>query len=122
MRGPVRRNPVRCGRAGPAGLVQSPLHAGPLFPHDLLELPPDVSQHVAELVPLQEFLTATLEPLEQVPQADQFAASGVARAPAALHQASERLGQIPLGHHVIGERIENLVRIEIGDPLRAVPA
>ena len=39
---------------------------------------------------------------------------GSPRAPAALHQPAERLGQVALGHHVVGERIEDLVGLEVG--------
>ena len=48
--------------------------------------------------------------------------SRVAGPPATFHQAPQRLGQVALGHDVVGERLEDLVGIEVGDPLGAVPA
>ena len=41
--------------------------------------------------------------------------------PAALHQSPERLAEVALGHHVVGERVENLVGVEGWDRLGAVP-
>jgi hypothetical protein len=43
-------------------------------------------------------------------------------APAALHQPPQRLGEVALGHDVIGERVEDLVGVERRDRLRSIPA
>ena len=44
------------------------------------------------------------------------------RAPAALDQAAQGLGDIALGHDVVGEGVEDLVGVEVGDLLASVPA
>ena len=46
----------------------------------------------------------------------------VTRPPAALHQPAKRLGQVALGHDVVGQGVEDLIGIEVGDLLAAVPA
>ena len=58
----------------------------------------------------------------QVAQARQVGARRVARSPAALHEAAERLGEVAVGHHVVGQRVHDLVRIEVRELLRPVPA
>ena len=105
----------------PRRLVQPALDPGPLLVDDLLELPADVSEHVVELVALEHGLALSLEPFHQVAKAGHVAAGRVARAPASVHQAAERFGEVALGHHVVGERVDDLVGVEVGDLLRAVP-
>ena len=112
---------VASASAGLRRVVEPPLDAGPLLGHDLVELAPDVAQDVVELVALEQLLAPPLEALHQVAQAGHVAAGRVARPPAAFHQAAERLGQVALGHHVVGERVEDLVGVEVGDMLAAVP-
>ena len=67
-------------------------------------------------------LAPPLQAVHQVAQAREVAARRVARPPAALHQAAERLGEVALGHHVVGERVQDLVGIEVRRPAGAVPA
>ena len=112
---------VRVGLAGLRGVVETALHPGPLLGHDLVELSPDVAQDVVEAVSLERLLALPLETLHEVAQAGHVAAGRVARPPAAVHQAAERLGQVALGHDVVGEGIEDLVGVEVGDMLAAVP-
>ena len=102
-------------------VVETALHAGPLLGHDLVELAPDVAQDVVEAVPLERLFALPLETLHQIPQAGHVAPGRVTRAPAAVHQAAERLGQVALGHDVVGEGIEDLVGLEVRDMLAAVP-
>ena len=106
----------------PGRLVEPALDAGPLLGHDLVELAPDVAEDVAELVLLEELLPLALEPFHEVLQAGHVTAGRVACPPAAFHQPAERLGEVALGHDVVGQRIEDLVRVEVGDDLAAVPA
>ena len=111
---------------GLAGRVATPGRAGARrrarsSVDDLLELLADVAEHVVELVALEHRLALPLQPLHQVAQAGHVAAGRVARPPAAVHQAAERLGEVALGHHVVGERVDDLVRVEVGDLLRPVP-
>ena len=114
----------RSASVGPVGgrLVQAPLHAGAFLGHDLVELAADVAEHVAEPVALEGLLAPPLEPVHQVAQAGQVRARRVARPPATLHQATQRLGQVALGHDVVGQRVHDLVGVEVGDVLAAVPA
>ena len=102
--------------------VQSLLDAGPLLRDDLLELAPDVAEDVAELEPLAQLLATADEPIHQVLEPGQVGPRRVAAAPAALHQAAQRLGEVALGHDVVGQRLEDLVGVEVGDLLAAVPA
>ena len=106
-----RSTPGRAGAPRPA-----------LLGDDLLELAPDVAEDVVELVALEHLLALSLESVHQVLEPGHVAAGGIAGAPAALHQPSERLGDVALGHHVVGEGVEDLVGIEVGDELAAVPA
>ena len=106
---------------GLGGFVEPSLDARPLLGHDLVELAPDVAQDVVELVALEHLLAPALEAVHQIAQAGHVAAGRVAGPPATVHQPAERLGQVALGHDVVGERIEDLVRLEVGDLLAAVP-
>ena len=92
-----------------------------LLVDDLAELPPDVAEDVVELVALEHRLALAFEPIEEVLEPGHVAAGRVARPPAALHEPAQRLGQVALGHHVVGERGEDLVRLEVGQLLAAVP-
>ncbi len=107
--------------AGLRGLVEPALDARALLGHDLVELAPDVAEDVVEAVPLEHRLPLALEAVDQVTQAGHVAAGRIAGPPATIHQPSERLGDVAFGHHVVGERIEDLVRREVGHLLAAVP-
>ena len=94
----------------------------PLLADDLVELAPDVAEHVVELVALEHLLAPPLEPIDQVLEAGHVATGRVAGPPATFHQSAERLGEVAFGHDVVGERVEDLVRVEVGYLLAAVPA
>src|SRR5205085_3143320 len=91
---------------GLRGVVEPALDPGPFLADDLVELLADVGQDVAELIPLLELLAAAPEPLAELVQTGEIRPGGVARPPAAFHQAAERLAEIALGHDVVGERVE----------------
>ena len=110
------------GVAGLAGLVEPPLHPGSFVVDDLLELAANVAERVTELVAVQHFLSATFQAVEEIAQPHELATRRVAGSPATLHQATERLDEVALLHHVVGERVEDLVGTQVGDPLRPVPA
>ena len=110
------------GRACRARPLQPALDARPLLRHDLLELAPDVAEDVAQLEPLAQLLAPASEPVHQVLQAGQVRPGRVAAAPAALHEPPQRLGQVALGHDVVRELVQDLVGVEVGDLLAAVPA
>ena len=110
---------MRRGRTRP---FQAAFDAGPLLGDDLLELAPDVAEDVAELEPLAQLLAAAGEPVHEVLEPGQVGPGRVAAPPAALHQPAEGLGEIALGHDVVRELVEDLVRVEVGDLLAAVPA
>ena len=97
-------------------------HARPLLGDDLLELTPDVAQHVAQVVAVAQLLATTGQPLHQVLQAGHVRSGLVAAAPATLHEAAQGLGEIALRHHVVGQGPQDLVGIEVGQVLAAVPA
>ena len=113
--------------AGPAfgrfgGRLEPALDPGAFLGHDLLELRPDIAEHVAQLVAIEQLVAPALQPLEQVVEPRDVLARGVGSAPAALDEPPQRLADVALGHHVLGERVEDLVRLEVHDRLRAVPA
>ncbi len=131
----VRRRCVRClgvrrgrrrllrllrRRSGGSG-VEAALHACPFLADDLVELPAHVAEDVAELVAFEQLLAAPGETVEEIAQAGHVRSGRVGRAPAALHEPAERRLDIALGHHVVGERVEDLVRVEVGQRLAAVP-
>ena len=51
----------------------------------------------------------------QVAQSGHVAAGRVAGTPATLHQPAQRLGDIALGHHVVGEGVQDVVGVKVGD-------
>ena len=70
----------------------------------------------------QRFLALPFKAVHEVTEARHVPARRVARAPASLHQSTQRIGKIAIRHQVVGERVQDLVRLEIGDRLAAVPA
>ena len=119
LRGLVHGGPgvARSGRR-----LEPALDPGAFLGHDVLELRPDVAEHIAKLVAIEQLIAPALQPLEQVVEAREILARGVGSAPAALDETPQRLPDVALGHHVLGERVDDLVRLEIHDGLRAVPA
>ncbi len=123
--GQVAEHPlqVRVGVVSPGRRALHPaLEALALLGHDLLELAPDVAEHVPELVSLAKLLPTPHEPVHQVLEAGEVRARGVIAPPAAFHEAAEGLGDIALGHDVVGEFREDLVRVEVREPLGPVPS
>ena len=117
-------SPSACGRASgdSGGRLEPALDPGAFLGDDLIELRPDVAEHVAQLVALEQLVAPALQPLEQVVEPGEILARRVGSAPAALDETPQRLPEVALGHHVLGERVEDLVGLEIHDRLRAVPA
>ena len=113
---------VRIGRVF-GGPLQAPLHARSLVGHDLLELAPDVAEHVAEVVALAELLASPREAFHEVLEAGQIGAGRIAAPPAAVHEPAQRFGEVTLRHDVVGQRLEDLVGLEVGQACCvAVPA
>ncbi len=108
-------------RATGGGGVEAALHPRPFLADDLVELPSHVAEDVAELVALEELLAAPGEPVEEIAEAGHVRSGRVGRAPAALHEPAEGRLDVTLGHHVVGERVEDLVSVEVGQRLAAVP-
>ena len=79
-------------------------------------------EDVAEPVALERLLATSLQAVHEVAQPGEVGTRRVARPPAALHQPAQRLGQVALGHHVVGQRVHDLVGIEVRELLRPVPA
>ena len=70
----------------------------------------DIAEDVAELVALAAAPRAAGAGARAGPAGPAGPARvGSLAAPAALHQAPQRLGQIALGHQVVGQRLEDLV-------------
>ena len=124
LRGGPRRRLGIGGRLGcrRGGLVETTLHTRPLLRHDLVDLASDVTEHVAQPVAVKQFLSLAFQACEEVPKAGHVATGGVAAAPAAVDQPADRFREVALGHDVVGQRGEDLVRVEVGDVLAAVPA
>ena len=68
---------------------------------DVLELAPDVPEHVTEVVPLAQLLASARQPLHQVLEPSHVQARRVAASPATFHQPPKRLAEIAFGHHVV---------------------
>ena len=111
----------RVGRS-PARAFQPPFDARPLLRDDLVQLSADVPEHIADLEPLAQLLAATAESIHEVLESGQVGTGRVAAAPATLHQPAQRLGEIAVGHDVVRELVEDLVRAEVGHLLAPVPA
>ena len=86
------------------------------------ELAPDVAEHVAQVEPFAQLLASPAQTVHEVLEPGQVRPGRVAAAPAAFHQPAQGLGQVALGHDVVRQRVEDLVRRQIGELLAAVPA
>ena len=107
--------------ACPRCLVEAALDPSALLADDLVELAPDVTEHVVKPVPLEHRLPPALEPVDQVVEPGHVPAGRVAGPPASVHQSPERCAEVALGHDVVRERVEDLLRLEVRDLLTAVP-
>src|SRR4030095_2152586 len=87
---------------------------------DLRELLLDVVQHRAEIVLLEALLALLLELLQEVLEPRHAPALWIAGT--ALEEPAQGAHQIALGEEVIGHGRQELVGVEIGDGLGAVPA
>ena len=94
----------------------------PFLRDDLLQLLADIREDVAELVALLELLTLAAQPFAKVVESGEIRPRRVAGPPAALHQPAKRLGQVALGHDVVGQGVKDLVGVESRDRLGPVPA
>lgn len=108
-------------RTATGGLVETTLHAGSLLGHDLVQFAAHIGEDIAELVPLEEFLAPPVQPIHQVAQTGHVGPSRIAGTPAPLAQPPQRGLDVALGHHVVGQRVEDLVRVQVGQRLAAVP-
>ena len=90
-----------------------------LLLEDLLEALLDVLEGGREVEPVEGLAALLAQLLQQVAQALRAVAHGVAHA--ALQQVAQGVLQVTEVHQVIGEGIEDIVRIEGRDFLRAVP-
>ena len=102
-------------------VLEPPFDARPLVRDDLFELAPDVTEHVAEVVALAQVVASAGQSIHEVLEAGQVRSGRVAAAPTALHQPAERFGQVALRHEVVGQGLEDLVGVEVGQALGAVP-
>ena len=107
-------------RLGGAAGLGEPLVQRALFEvQDLAQLLLDLLHRAAE-VELIEALAALLPQLvEQVAQSGR--ARSVRPAHPALHQVAQRVLQVAEVHQVVGEGLEDVTRLELGDLLAAVP-
>jgi hypothetical protein len=92
-------------------VADPPLDTPALGLDDRRQLFTDIGQHVAQLVSLQQLAAALCQAAEQLPQPSQILPARPLTRPvdAPLHQPAERLGDVPFGHQVVGERLQDLV-------------
>jgi hypothetical protein len=102
-----------------ARTLDAAVDALPLRVEDLLELLAEVAENVAQIVTVEERLALSPEPLEEVPQAGHlFTLPG----PEALAQEPlERAPEVSVGDEVVGHRRQQVVGVEVGERLGAVP-
>ncbi len=104
------------------GAVQPLLHARALLLDDLAELAPDVAEHVVQPEPLAQLLAPLAQSIHEVLEAGHVRSRRVAALPATLHEPAQGRGEVALGHHVVGQGSQDLVGVEVGQLLAAVPA
>ena len=109
-----RSPPVSPGVAAASPPRRGGLDAGPLLGDDLVELVADVGEHITELVAVRSS-SRRRRGGRAGREAGEVAAGRVARPPAPLHQPPEGLLEVALGHHVVGQRIQDLVGVEVRD-------
>ncbi len=78
-------------------------------------------EHVVQLPVALEQLLARAEAIDQVTQAGHVRA-GRRSPPATLHEPPQRPREVALGHEVVGERVEDLVGVEVRHRLGCRPS
>ena len=101
-------------------LLDLALDPGALGLEDLVQLLLDVVQRRAEIVAIELLLAPLPEPVQQVLDAGHPLALWVLGA--ALEHPAQRAPQVAVRHEVVGHRGQEVVGVEVGEVLRAVPA
>jgi hypothetical protein len=99
------------GFGGLARGVEAPVDAPPLGVEDVLELLPEVTQHVAEVVPVEERLALAAKPLEQLAKARHLLPVPIPEALA--EKPLECAPEVPVGDKVVRHRRQEIVGVEV---------
>ena len=123
-----RRSARRAGRPGrrrPAAAARSRRASTPARSSATISSssPADVGQHVAELVPVEQLLAPRREPVAsgRAGRPCRRGSRSVERQPRSMSRR-RAASQVALGHHVVGQRVEDLVGRQVRHGLAAVPA
>src|SRR5206468_3827623 len=108
------------GARGPAGLVEPALDPGALGLEDVVERLLQLVEESVELMVLEETLALAPEPLEGIAEPGHLPA--LAGPKASAPQSLEGTPRIAVGHQVVGHGGEQIVGVEVGPGLGAVPA
>ncbi len=102
------------------GVGHPPLDALALRLQDVVELLLDVVEDRGEIVAVELLLALSPQAVEQVLEPRHVGPVRVLRAP--LEEAPERAPRIAVRQEVVGHRLEELIGVEVVEPLAAVPA
>ena len=102
-----------------ADFVQPIIQRVALQVEDFVELALDVVEDRGEVEAFELLASLLAQTLEQVAHA--VGAIAVGRADAALHHVAQGLLQIAEGEQIVGERLQDVVGVEGGNVLRAIP-
>ena len=102
-----------------ADFVEAVVEGVSLHVEDFVELALDVVEDGGEVEAFELLASLLAESLEQVAHA--VGAFTVGSADAALHHVAQRLLEVAEGEQVVGEGLEDVVGVEGGDVLRAIP-
>ena len=92
----------------------------PLRVEDVLELPAQVAEDVAEIVSVEQLPALAAKPLQEIAKPRHLVARpGLESTP---EEALERAARIAVGHQVVGHGRQEIVGVEVRQGLRSVPA
>ncbi len=103
-----------------ASLLQPALDALALKLLDVRQLLLDVVHHARHVVALHALLPLLAHAPQQILQT--HVPLAVAVHEAALHHALQRAAQVAVLQEVVGERVQDLLGVQVIQPLRAIPA
>ena len=103
-----------------ARLLQATSQRALLHAQDLVQPLPDVLDDGSEVVAVEHLATPLTQPSQQLLEAGETLSLLVLQA--ALEQVAQRLLEIAEVHEVVGDRVEQVIRVERWDFLRSVPA
>ena len=111
---------ARFGRLGArADFVQPIAERALLEIQDLVQLALDVLEDRRQIEAVERVAALLTQLLQQIAQA--VRPLPIRRAHAALQHAAQRLLQVAEIHQIVGQRLQHLVGVELGDVLRPIP-